>query len=80
MGTNKWVGTPAASAYLGIGQRSLYRLIDQGELPAYQMGRVIRVKQEDLDAYLERARIAPGALRHLYPDTAGSGRESTESP
>ncbi len=69
MGTNNWVGTPAASAYLGVGQRTLYRLIDQGHIPAYQMGRVIRVRKEDLDAYLERARIEPGALRHLYPDT-----------
>ncbi len=61
--------------------RTLYRLIDQGQLPSYQMGRVIRLKQEDLDGYLERARIEPGALRHLYPDAQRPGQNGpTESP
>jgi excisionase family DNA binding protein len=68
MAANTWLGTPAASTYLGVSQRTLYRLIDQGDVAAYQMGRVIRVRKEDLDAYLEQARIEPGALRHLYPD------------
>jgi excisionase family DNA binding protein len=63
----QWLGTPAASSYLGVGLRKLYRLIDQGDIPAYQMGRVLRVKQQDLDAYLESARVEPGSLRHLYP-------------
>ncbi len=34
----------------------------------YRFGRVIRVKDADLVAHLERARIAPGSLRHLYPE------------
>ena len=63
-----WQGTKRAASYLGVTPRSLYRLIDQGEISAYHVGRVIRVKQEDLDAFLERARIAPGSLRHLYPN------------
>ena len=63
-----WRGTKRAASYLGVTPRTLYRHIDQGEIPAYQMGRVIRLKQEDLDAFVERARITPGFLRHLYPD------------
>lgn len=63
----QWLGTPAASSYLGIGLRKMYRLIDQGDIPAYQMGRVLRIKQQDLDAYLEQARVEPGSLRHLRP-------------
>jgi hypothetical protein len=48
---------------------------------AYQMGRVIRLRKEDLDGYVERARIKPGALRHLYPDTDEPGKaDGTESP
>jgi excisionase family DNA binding protein len=78
---NTWLGTPAASKHLGVSQRTLYRLIDQGHVAAYQMGRVIRVRKEDLDAYLERARIEPGALHHLYPDTDEPDKEDrTESP
>ncbi len=64
----RWRGTKQAASYLGVTPRTLYRLIDQGDIPAYQMGRVIRVKQEDLDVFVERARITPGSLRHLYPD------------
>ena len=63
-----WRGTKRAASYLGVTPRTLYRLIDQGDIPAYQMGRVIRLKQEDLDAFVEQARITPGSLRHLYPD------------
>lgn len=61
-----WLGTTEACAKLGISNRTLYRLIDNGEIPAYRIGRVVRLKDADLDAYLERARITPGELGHLY--------------
>ncbi len=48
--------------------RTLYRFIDEGQLPAYKMGRVIRLQAHELDAFIERARIVPGTLEHLYPD------------
>ena len=70
-----WRGTKQAASYLGLTPRTLYRLIDQGEIPAYHMGRVIRLKQEDLDAFVERARVTPGSLRHLYPDPPSTRRE-----
>lgn len=31
------------------------------------MGRVIRIKVSDLDAFIVGARIEPGTLTHLYP-------------
>ena len=40
-----------ATATLGITLRTLYRLIDTGELPAYKLGRVIRLRTADLEAY-----------------------------
>ena len=77
----QWRGTKQAASYLGVAPRTLYRLIDQGAIPAYHMGRVIRVQQEDLDAFMERARIQPGSLRHLYPDPVEPGENgSTGSP
>lgn len=56
--------------------RTLYRFIDEGQLPAYKMGRVIRLQARDVDAFIAGARIAPGTLEHLYPDPRGvqSGR------
>ena len=57
----------------GITTRTLYRFVDQGDLPAYRMGRVIRLKASDIDAFIESSRIEPGTLEHLYPDTSPKG-------
>jgi excisionase family DNA binding protein len=65
---NVWVNTKQASKILGVGPRSLYRMIDKEGLPAYKMGRVIRILQSDLYAFIESSKIEPGTLKHLYPD------------
>ncbi len=52
--------------------RTLYRFIDEGQLPAYKMGRVIRLQAHEVDTFIERARIVPGTLEHLYPDPRGA--------
>jgi len=57
-----WLSTADAAAALGITLRTVYRLIDDGELQAFRIGRVIRLKQTDVDAFLEQARIRPGTL------------------
>lgn len=63
-----WLNTDTAAKRLGITTRTLYRFINEGSLPAYRMGRVIRVKQADVDSFIEASRIEPGTLSHLYPD------------
>lgn len=67
----EWLSTQDAARRLGITPRTLYRFIDLGELPAYRLGRVIRLKADDVDAFIESSRIEPGSLEHLYPDTTG---------
>jgi excisionase family DNA binding protein len=64
----QWLGTRDACERLGVTLRTLYRFIDEGQLPAYKMGRVIRLQAADLDAFIERMRIQPGSLEHLYPE------------
>ena len=64
-----WLSTRDASERLGVTLRTLYRFIDEGKLPAYQLGRVIRLKSDDVDSFIESVRIRPGSLAHLYPDT-----------
>ena len=64
----QWLGTAEAARYLGITPRTLYRLIDEGQLAAYKFGRVIRLKQHEVDAFVEGSRIEPGSLEHLYPE------------
>ena len=50
-----WLDDRAASAALGIDLRELYRLIDEGTLPAYQWDGVIRLQRSEVDAYAARA-------------------------
>jgi excisionase family DNA binding protein len=63
-----WLSTAAAARRIGITPRTLYRFIDEGQVPAYRFGRVIRLKQSEVDEFIEGARIAPGTLEHLYPE------------
>ena len=72
-GNIEWLSTQEAARRLGITTRTLYRFVDQGELPAYRMGRVIRLQASDVDHFIEGSRIQPGTLEHLYPDTAAKG-------
>ena len=66
-----WLSTADAAKYLGITPRTLYRFIDEGQIAGYRFGRVIRLKQDDVDAFIEQSRIAPGTLEHLYPEVVG---------
>jgi excisionase family DNA binding protein len=66
----EWMSTNRAAGHLGVTTRTLYRFIDEGQLPAYRFGRVIRLQRQDVDAFIERSRIQPGTLEHLYPDAA----------
>jgi excisionase family DNA binding protein len=69
----QWMGTHEAARYLGITPRTLYRFINDGALPAFKMGRVIRLRQSDLDDFIESTRIPPGSLEHLTPELRSSG-------
>ncbi len=64
----RWLSTAEAAKRLGVTSRTLYRFIDEDQLVAYRFGRVIRLKQDDVDAFIESCRIEPGSLEHLYPE------------
>ncbi len=70
----QWLSTAEAASRLGITPRTLYRFIDEGQLPAYRFGRVIRLKASEVDAFIDACRIEPGTLEHLYPDS-GTGED-----
>lgn len=81
----RWMSSAEAASYLGITIRTLYRFIDQGDLPAYRFGRVIRLKQQEVEAFIDASRIEPGELDHLYPEPGGrvdetNGPDETGAP
>ena len=61
------MGVPEACKYLGIQNRTLYKLINDGEIRAYKVGRVIRLRRDDVDDFLDDHVIEPGTLSHLIP-------------
>lgn len=74
----RWMSTAGAARRLGVTVRTLYRLINEAELPAYKFGRVIRLKQDEVDTFIQASRIAPGSLEHLYPESK-SATSDTEA-
>ena len=75
-----WLSTADAATRLGITPRTLYRFIDGGQIPAYRFGRVIRLKLDEVDTFIEQCRIEPGTLEHLYPEVVGDGRRNDGAP
>jgi excisionase family DNA binding protein len=71
-----WLSTKEAARRLGITTRTLYRLIDSGQIPAYKFGRVIRLQEAEVDAFIEAARIEPGDLEHLYVDASTEAEDA----
>lgn len=63
-----WLSTLKAAERMGITTRTLYRFIDRGDLSAYRFGRVIRLRLNDVDSFIEQCRVEPGSLEHLYPE------------
>jgi excisionase family DNA binding protein len=70
-----WLSVPRAARALGVVSRTVYGLINAGSLPGYRIGRVIRVRRDDLDRYLDSVRIEPGALDHLCGPHASDNRD-----
>jgi excisionase family DNA binding protein len=70
----EWLSTAEAAKRLGITPRTLYRFIDQGDIPAYRFGRVIRLKADEVDTFIESCKIEPGTLEHLYPEPTPTER------
>lgn len=71
MTSGEWLSTQESAERLGVTLRTLYRFVDEGQIPAYKFGRVIRLKAADVEAFIDNARIKPGDLAHLYPDPKG---------
>ena len=64
--SHRWLNVDEAARLLGITPRALYRMIDAGELAAYRVGRVLRVRASDLPEGFAVPLTRP---RAEHPDT-----------
>jgi len=53
---NNYLTIHALSTYLGIKPKTLYARVK--EIPHYKIGRLIRFRKEDIDAWMEKHRVA----------------------
>jgi excisionase family DNA binding protein len=58
-----------ASAYLGVSPCTVYRWVESGGLPHSRLGRGVRFKQADLDAWVEKQKASPRPIL-VPPDQA----------
>lgn len=77
-----WMSVQTAAKELEVTTRTIYRFINDGKLAAYRIGRVYRIRREDLDRFLLAAALQPGDLDHLVDDGRssrnGDGDEENE--
>lgn len=75
----RWLSTGEAAERLGVALRTLYKLIDEGKVPAYQFGRVFRLQQHEVDEFIQASRVKPGTIGHLYPEAKGASADLAEA-
>ena len=77
------MGVPEAAGYLGVTLRTVYGRIDLGEIPAYRLGRVIRIRKDErgCSAKQRRARrreeLTVASIDNIYM-TAERARRLTD--
>jgi excisionase family DNA binding protein len=53
-----------AGALLGVTERTVWTLVDDGELPAVRFGRSVRIDPADLRAYIDRCKTTAKGVDH----------------
>ena len=74
-----WITAPTAAKLLGLRVNTVYKMIDSGTLHAERgalttmkrggqvsLRRHVRLRRQDVDDFLERAKVKPGELRGPY--------------
>ena len=53
----KWLTPEDVADELRVGRMTVYRMLETGIVPAYRFGRLLRVRPEDLEAYIRDSRV-----------------------
>ena len=55
----EWFATDELVRWLGLGRTKTYELVNT-EIPSYKIGRLRRIRRQDVEAWLEQNRDQPG--------------------
>ena len=50
----EWFTTDELVHWLGLGRTKTYEMLRSGEIPSYKIGRLRRIRRQDVEAWLER--------------------------
>ena len=56
----EWFTTDELVRWIGLGRTKTYEMLRSGEIPSYKIGRVRRIRRQDVEAWLEQNRFKPG--------------------
>lgn len=62
MKTDQFLTVQALADQLAIAPLTVYRLVKYGKIPAIRIGRSIRFRPAEIDAFLNTVRVGPGGL------------------
>lgn len=51
---SRWISSVEAAILIGVPRRTLFEIISEGQLTAYKIGRVIRLREIDVNEYIAR--------------------------
>ena len=54
----EWFAADELVHWLGLGRTKTYEMLRSGEIPSYKIGRVRRIRRQDIEAWLERNRFS----------------------
>ena len=58
--SKEWFTTDELVRWLGLGRTKTYEMLQSGEIPSYKIGRVRRIRRQDVEAWLESNKFRPG--------------------
>jgi excisionase family DNA binding protein len=54
---NEYLKIEDISAYLNVKTKTLYAMVESGNIPHYRIGRLIRFKRNDVDLWMEAKKV-----------------------
>jgi excisionase family DNA binding protein len=63
MTNDRWLSVDDVAAYLGIRRGTVYKWVERSGLPARKVGRLLKFKQSEIDAWVERRSAGASARK-----------------